>query len=176
MNIFFISIVKNYVNFSIQCPRVAWQFQNPIWFPAVKQELILIWSALIGATKIRSMKNYLLVSPRVQCQIAIGGNRFTKRWRARTLEPGIQFDNFKPCIKSGVFTFTYTGWIVCPLGCDADRGFLKKEVKSYALEPMLTLYSPTSRFVFLFFFCFFFQSLGTRCSRYDVSDHKPQII
>ncbi len=61
------------------CPHVAWQFQIRIRFPTVKQGLIL------------------------HCQKAIDGVYFTKKWRAETLQPGLEFDNFKPRLESGIF-------------------------------------------------------------------------
>ncbi len=33
---------------------------------------------------------------------AIGDIYFTKKWRAETLQPGLEFDNFKPQLKSGI--------------------------------------------------------------------------
>ncbi len=50
---------------------------------------------------IRSWKKHL--SEWAQCQKAIGGIYFTKKWRAGTLQPGLEFDNFKPRLKSGIF-------------------------------------------------------------------------
>jgi hypothetical protein len=38
-----------------------------------------------------------------QCQEAIGGIYFTKKWRAETLQSGLEFDNFKPRLESGIF-------------------------------------------------------------------------
>ncbi len=35
------------------------------------------------------------------CQKAIGGIYFTKKWRTETLQPGLEFGNFK--LKSGIF-------------------------------------------------------------------------
>jgi hypothetical protein len=52
-------------------------------------------------SRIRSWKKHL--SQWAQCQKAIGGIYFTKKWRAETLRPGLEFDNFKPRLKSGIF-------------------------------------------------------------------------
>jgi hypothetical protein len=38
-----------------------------------------------------------------RCQKAIGGIYYTKEWRAETLQPGLEFDNFKPQLESSVF-------------------------------------------------------------------------
>ncbi len=43
---------------------------------------------------IRSWKKHF--SDWARCQTAIGGIYFTKKWRAETLQPGLEFDNFKP--------------------------------------------------------------------------------
>jgi hypothetical protein len=50
---------------------------------------------------IRSGKKDL--SERARCQKAIGGIYFTKKRRAETLRPGLEFDNFKPRLESGTF-------------------------------------------------------------------------
>ncbi len=46
---------------------------------------------------IRSRKMHL--SDWAWCQKAIGGIYFTKKWRAETLEPGLEFNNLKPGLK-----------------------------------------------------------------------------
>jgi hypothetical protein len=51
--------------------------------------------------RIRSCKMHL--SEWARCQEAIGGIYFTKTWRAETLEPGLEVDNFKPRLESGIF-------------------------------------------------------------------------
>jgi hypothetical protein len=33
----------------------------------------------------------------------VGGIYFTNKWRVETLQPGLEFDNFKPLLKSGIF-------------------------------------------------------------------------
>ncbi len=50
---------------------------------------------------IRSWKEHL--SEWARCQEAIGGIYFTKKWRAETLQPGLEFDNFKPRLKISIF-------------------------------------------------------------------------
>ncbi len=49
----------------------------------------------------RSWKNHL--SEWARCQKASDGIYFTKKRRAETLQPGLDFDNFKPWLKSGIF-------------------------------------------------------------------------
>jgi hypothetical protein len=39
----------------------------------------------------------------VRCQKAIGGVYFTNMWRAETLQPGLEFNNFKPRLEGGIF-------------------------------------------------------------------------
>jgi hypothetical protein len=50
---------------------------------------------------IRSWKKHL--SEWARCQKAICSIYFTKKWRADTLPPGLEFDSFKPWLKSGIF-------------------------------------------------------------------------
>ncbi len=50
---------------------------------------------------IRSWKKHL--SDWAGCQKAIGGIYFPKKWRAETLQPGLECDNFKPRLESGIF-------------------------------------------------------------------------
>ncbi len=50
---------------------------------------------------VRGWKKHL--SEWAQCQKVLGGIYFTKKWRAETLQPGLEFDNFKPRLKSGIF-------------------------------------------------------------------------
>jgi hypothetical protein len=50
---------------------------------------------------IRSWKKHL--SEWAPCHKAIGGIYFTKKWKAETLQPGLEFDNAKPRPKSGIF-------------------------------------------------------------------------
>ncbi len=50
---------------------------------------------------IRSWKKHF--SEWAWCQKAIGGIYSTKKWRAETLQPGLEFDYFKPWLESGFF-------------------------------------------------------------------------
>jgi hypothetical protein len=59
---------------------------------------------------------------------------------AETQTPALHFDNFKARI--GVFKFT-SRLNDSSFGA-YDQGFLEEEVKSYLMEPMSTLYAPTS--------------------------------
>ncbi len=47
--------------------------------------------------------HWLLTCSWARCQKAIGGIYFKKKWRAGTQQPGLEFDNFKPRLKSGIF-------------------------------------------------------------------------
>ncbi len=42
----------------------------------------------------------------------IGEIYFTKRWRAETLQPGSESNNFRPRLKSGIFNCI--SWLNCP--------------------------------------------------------------
>ncbi len=56
---------------------------------------------------IRWWKQYL--SECVRCQKAVGGIYFTKKWRAEALQPGLEFDNFKPRLERSIFK--YISWL-----------------------------------------------------------------
>jgi hypothetical protein len=109
-------------------PEVAewWQYQAPIRFPAVKQG-------------IRSWKKHL--SDWAQFQEAIGGIYFTKKWRAETLQPGLEVDNFKPRFKSSIFKSI--SWLNGSFSGGDDRGFLKEGVRTCLVAPMSPLNSLT---------------------------------
>ncbi len=91
---------------------VAWQFQTPIRFSAVKQGLIREQEA--------EQKH---LSEWARCQKAIGGIYFTKKWRAETLQPGLEFDSFKPRLKSSIFKCI--SWLNGSFFGGDNRGFLK---------------------------------------------------
>ncbi len=61
-------------------------------------------------------------------QKAFGGIYFTKKWRAETLQPGLEFDNFKPRLKSGIFKCI--SWLNGLFFGGDYRGFLKEGVKT----------------------------------------------
>jgi hypothetical protein len=94
-------------------------------------------------------------------QEAIGEIYFTKKWRAETLQPGLEFDNCKPRLKSGIFK------CICLLNSSFfwgdDRGFLKEGVNAYLRAPN----SPATRY---FFFSVFTSIVyGWHSSQYDDS-------
>ncbi len=62
---------------------------------------LLSSSETMVISEIRSWKKHLFEWAR--CQEAIGGSYFTKKWRSETLQPGLEFDNFKPRLKSSIF-------------------------------------------------------------------------
>jgi hypothetical protein len=80
------------------------------------------------------------------CQKAIGGFYFTKKWRAETLQPGLEFDNFKPRLKSGIFKCI--SWLQGSIFGRDDRCFLKGRVRTYLMAPTLPLNSPSKFSVF----------------------------
>ncbi len=79
-----------------------------------------------------------------RCQKAIGGIYFTKKWRAGTLQPGFEFDSFKPWLKGGIFKCI--SWLKGSF-FSGDEGFLRKWVKINLMAPMSPLHSPTFFFV-----------------------------
>jgi hypothetical protein len=89
-------------------------------------------------------------SDRARCQKVVGGIYFTKKWRAETLQPGLEFDDFKHWLKV-ISSNASPGWTVHFLGGD-DRCFLKEGVKTYLMAPVSPLNSPT-------FFCLYICSL-----------------
>jgi hypothetical protein len=87
----------------------------------------------------RSWKKHL--SEWARCEKAIGGFYFTKKWRAETLQPGLEFDNFKPRLKSVVFkciSLLNGSFLRVMIGV-----FWKSEVKTFVMVPMSPLTSPT---------------------------------
>jgi hypothetical protein len=86
---------------------------------------------------IRSGERHL--SDWARCQKAIDGIYFTKKWRAETLQPGLEFDNFKPRLKSGIFKCI--SWLNGSFFVDDDRGPLKEEVKTGLMARMLTFFN-----------------------------------
>ncbi len=111
--------------FVFQCPRGTWQSQTPICFPTVKQGL-----NLEKETGIKTFTRW------AQCQKPIGGIYFTKKWKAETFQPGSEFDNFKPRLKSSIlkcFSCLNGSFLT-----GNDWGLLKEEVKTYLMEPRPT--------------------------------------
>ncbi len=74
------------------------------------------------------------------CQKDIGGIYFTKKRRAETIQPGLEFDNFKHRCESGIFKCI--SWLNGSFFGSYDRGFLKEGVKTYLMTPMSPLNSP----------------------------------
>ncbi len=82
-------------------------------------------------------------------QKAIGGIYFTKKWRAETPQPGLEFDNFKPRLKSGIFNCI--SWLNGSSFAGDDRGFLEELFKTNLIVPMSPLNWPIlCRFQFSF--------------------------
>jgi hypothetical protein len=75
---------------------------------------------------IKSWKKHL--SEWALCQKAIGGIHSTKKWRPETLQPGLEFDNLKPRLKSGIFKCI--SWLNGSFLGGDHQGFLKEEVKT----------------------------------------------
>ncbi len=83
----------------------------------------------------RSWTNHL--TEWAQCQKVIGGIYFTKKGRAETLQLGLEFDNFKPGLKSCIFKCISR--INGSFFVGDDRGFLKEESKTHLMAPMSSL-------------------------------------
>jgi hypothetical protein len=81
----------------------------------------------------QNLKKYLFEWAR--CRKAIGGIYFTKEWRAETLHHGLEFDNFKPWLKSSIFK--WISWLNGSLFERDDRGFLKEGLKFSILIKLL---------------------------------------
>ncbi len=118
-----------------QCPLVAWQFQTPIRFQAVEQGIILEWEAEEALVWMRSMS---------------GGIHSTKKWRAETLQPGLEFDNFKHRFKIGYSECI--SWLNGLFFGGGDWVFLKKGVKTYLMAPV-SLFKFANFFVFWSIVC-----------------------
>jgi hypothetical protein len=88
---------------------------------------------------IRSWKMHL--SEWARCQKAVGGIYFTTKWRAETLQPGLECDNFKPRLKRGIFNCI--SWLNGSVFEGDDQGFLKEGVKTYQMATMSPFNSPT---------------------------------
>ncbi len=100
----------------------------------------LISSSETGVNSgISSWKKHL--SDWARCQKANGGIFFTEKWRAETLQPGLDFDIFKPRFKNDIFKCI--SWLNGSFFEGNDRGFLKEEVKAYLMVPLSPINSPT---------------------------------
>ncbi len=126
-----------------------WSFSN---FRVLRDNLKLrfafqLWKRRLSWNK--KLKKHL--SEWASCQKAIGGIYFTKKRRAETLQPGLEFDNFKSRLQSGIFRCI--SWLNSSFFRGGDRGFLKEEVKTYLMAPMLPL-------KLSIFFCLTIYSLG----------------
>jgi hypothetical protein len=70
-----------------------------------------------------------------RCQKAIGGVYLTWKWKAETLQPGLEFNNVKPQLKSGIFkciswlsgSFFFLGFMI---------RVLEEGVKTYLIAPL----------------------------------------
>ncbi len=96
---------------------------------------------------IRSRKKALIqLSFMSKSHRTIGSIYFTKRWRAKTLTSILEFDNFKPRLKSSILKYI-SGLNGSFLRGD-DRRYLKEGVKTFLMAPMSPLDYPTFLSVF----------------------------
>ncbi len=116
------------------CPQVAWQFQTLIRFPPVRGP----WN--------KKLKKHL--SDWARCQKAIDGSYFTKKWRAETLQPGLEFDSIKPRLKSGIFKCI--SWLNSSFLGGDDRGLLKEGVKTFQMAQCRVLTRRPSFFLHIY--------------------------
>ncbi len=77
-----------------------------------------------GSSWNRKLKTHL--TDWARCQKANGGIYFTKKWRAETLQPCLEFDNLKPWFKSCIFKCI--SWLNGSFFGDDDQGFLKEGI------------------------------------------------
>ncbi len=73
--------------------------------------------------------------------MAIGGIYFTKKWRAETLRPGLEFDKFKPPLWIG--NFKCISWQNGLFYRGDNRGFLKEGARIYLMATFLHCNAPT---------------------------------
>jgi hypothetical protein len=83
-------------------------------------------------------------SRQARYEIAVGGFCFTKKSRAETPQPGLDFVIFKPRLESGMFKTT--SWLNGLFFGNDDHGFLEEEVKTYLMAPMYPQNKPTVLF------------------------------
>jgi hypothetical protein len=83
---------------------------------------------------------------------AIGGIGFIKKWRAETLKPGLEFDNFKPRCKTRILKLI--SWLIIFFFLRWLSGFYERASQDLSyMAPMSPLNSPS------YFFCFHIRSL-----------------
>ncbi len=107
---------------------------------------------------IRSRKTQL--SKCTRFQESIGGNYFTKKWRAQTPQPGLEFDDCKPRLESGIFKctswlngsffFSFSFFWGCSWPSEGGIQDLTNGTNS------ASQFANFSFFIFFFFFFFFF--------------------
>jgi hypothetical protein len=73
-------------------------------------------------------------SDRARSQKAIRGIYFTKKCRAKTLQPGLELDNFKPRLKTSIFKCI--SWLNGSFFGGDDRSFVKDGVKINTMAPL----------------------------------------
>jgi hypothetical protein len=91
---------------------------------------------------------------------------FKNKWRAEALQPGLEFDNFKPRLKSGILKCI--SWLNGSFFGGDDQGFPKEEVETCLMTPtsppnppnffFLHIYSLWFEFLKIMFVCFLFLS------------------
>jgi hypothetical protein len=112
------------------CPGVAWQNEAPICFRVVKQRLILRYK--FEKELISWFSSSSISQSHWWCL-------FHKKWRAETLQPGLEFDNLKPRLKSG--TFKCISLLNSSFFSGDDRGLLKEGVNDTNVSSLLANFS-----------------------------------
>ncbi len=79
-----------------------------------------------------------------RCQKAIGGIYSTKKWRAETLQPRLEFDNFKPRLKNNIFKCISWPNGSFLKGFSEILGFSERGVETFLMATMTHLNSPRS--------------------------------
>jgi hypothetical protein len=99
----------------------------------------------------KKVKTEKHLSECARCQKAIGCIYFEIKWKVETLQPVLEFDNFKPMLKSGLFNCI--SWMDVSFLGDDDRGFLKEGIKTYLMAPMSPLNLPIIFRLHTYFLC-----------------------
>jgi hypothetical protein len=81
------------------------------------------------------IKSWRKILPKwAQCQKTIGGIYFTKKRRAETIQPALEFANFKPRLKIGIFKSI--SWLNGSFFRGCSLGLRKEGAKTYLMAPM----------------------------------------
>jgi hypothetical protein len=117
--------------FVFRCFQVAWQFQNPINFPVVKQGLIQNREA--------GKSTHIWISSLSESH---RWNVFYQKWRAEILQPGLEFDNLNINLKVVSPMAFLAEWLFLE---NDDWGLLTEVVKTYEIYVTITVVRKTRK-------------------------------